>query len=125
MIQVEANACGKPVIGIRAMGMLDTVVHGETAFLARIAQEIRLTEAVINGELGHESVHRVVFESPRIVDYRASVHDIADYLMDLMQSAELRRKMGEAGRKRVIENYHYRVVARQFVKMICEKVGIS
>src|SRR5450756_1705288 len=34
MPQVEAGACRKPVIGIKAMGMLDTLVHGETAFLA-------------------------------------------------------------------------------------------
>jgi starch synthase len=42
MPQVEAGACGKPVIGIRAMAMLDTIVHGETGFLAGIGQEIRI-----------------------------------------------------------------------------------
>ncbi len=47
MVQVEAGACGKPVIGIRAMGMLDTLVHGETAFLAGVAQEIRIHEATL------------------------------------------------------------------------------
>ena len=39
MPQVEAGACEKPVISINAMGMLDTLVHGETAFLANVAQE--------------------------------------------------------------------------------------
>ncbi len=39
MGQVEAGACGKPVIGIRAMAMLETLVHGQTALLAGIAQE--------------------------------------------------------------------------------------
>src|SRR5512142_1521663 len=39
MPQVEAGACEKPVIGMRAMGMLDTLVHGETAFLAGVGQE--------------------------------------------------------------------------------------
>jgi glycosyltransferase involved in cell wall biosynthesis len=53
------------------------------------------------------------------------VHDIANYLMDLMQDAELRRRMGEAGRKRAVENYHYRIVARQFTKTVAEKLGIS
>ncbi len=42
-----------------------------------------------------------------------------------MQDAELRQKMGEAGRKRVVENYHYRVVARQFARTVAEKLGIS
>ena len=34
MIQVEANACGKPVIAIDAMAFKDTMIHGETAYLA-------------------------------------------------------------------------------------------
>jgi glycosyltransferase involved in cell wall biosynthesis len=33
--------------------------------------------------------------------------------------------MGEAGRKRVVENYNYRVVAENFIKLITEKLGIS
>ena len=125
MIQVEANACGKPVIGIKAMGMLDTMVHGETAYLAGVAQEIRLREAVVGDESGYESPHRFVFKRPRIVDYRASIHDIANYLMELMNNAELRQKMGQAGRKRVVENFSYRVVAERFVKIISERLGIS
>ena len=120
MLQVEANACGKPVIGINAMGLLDTMVHGETAFLAGIAQEIRLGETVVGAESGGAG-RRVVFKSPRIVDYRASVDDIAKYLMNLMQNAELRRKMGEAGRKRAVENYHYRVVAGQFARTVADE----
>ena len=38
MIQVEANACGKPVIACNAMAFKDTMVHNETALLAGIAQ---------------------------------------------------------------------------------------
>lgn len=125
MLQVEANACGKPVIGIRAMGLLDTMVHGETAYLARIAQEIRIKETVVGDESGYESGHRVVFETPRTVDYRASIHDIADYLLELMRNVEMRRKMGEAGRKRVVENYSFRVVANRFVEIISDKFGLS
>jgi starch synthase len=125
MLQVEANACGKPVIGINAMGLLDTMVHGETALLAGIAQEIRLAETVVGAESGGGAGRRVVFKSPRIVDYRASVDDIAKYLMSLMQNAELRQRMGEAGRKRAVENYHHCVVARQFAKTVAERLGIS
>ncbi len=125
MIQVEAGACGKPVIGIKAMGMLDTMVHGQNALLASIAQEIRLKETTLGDESGYEEGHRVVFKKPRTVDYRASVHDIANYLMDLMTNAELRKKMGEAGRKRAVENYDYRVVAKRFVEIVSEYLGIS
>ncbi len=125
MIQVEANACEKPVIGIKAMGMLDTLVHGKTAFLAGVAQEIRMKETTLGRESGYEEGHRIVFRTPRTVDYRASIHDIADHLLELMTNAKLRKKMGEAGRKRVVENYDYRVVAKRFVQMVSEKLGIS
>jgi len=125
MIQVEANACGKPVVGIKAMGMLDTMIHRKTAFLADIAQEVRMRETTLGDESGYEPRHRIVFKRPRTVDFRASVHDIANYLMDLMQDAELRKKMGEAGRKRAIENYDYRIVAKKFVEIVSNKLGIS
>ncbi len=125
MVQVEAASCGKPVIGIKAMGMLDTMVHGETAFLARIAQEVRLRETTLDQESGHEPGHRVIFKRPRTVDYRASVHDIAEYLMKLMTNANLRKKMGEAGRKRAVEKFDYRVVAKLFIEIISQRLGIS
>jgi alpha-maltose-1-phosphate synthase len=124
MIQVEANACGKPVIGINAMGMLDTMVHGETAFLAGVAQEIRIRETVV-GDAAGKAGRRVIFPTPRIVDYRAKIEDIAAYLMRLMQDEALRCRMGQAGRQRVVANYHYRVVAEQFARMAARKLGIA
>ncbi|HSL86435.1 MAG TPA: glycosyltransferase family 4 protein, partial [Bacteroidales bacterium] len=125
MPQVEAGACEKPVIGINAMGMLDTLVHGETAFLANVAQKIIVNEVILGDESGFEEKHRVVFKVPRAVDYRASVHDIANYLMDLMTDEELCAKMGKAGRKRVVEYFDYRVVAKRFVQIINDKLGIT
>jgi starch synthase len=125
MPQVEAGACEKPVISINAMGMLDTLVHGETAFLANVAQKIDVKEVILGDESGFEEHHRVVFNKPRTVDYRASVHDIANYLMDLLTNEELRIKMGKAGRKRVVENFDYRVVAQRFVQIMNDKLGIT
>jgi starch synthase len=125
MIQVEANACGKPVIGIKAMGMLDTMIHGKTAYLADVATEIRLRETVFGDESGNGTVQKIVFKIPRIVDYRASVHDIAKYLMELMTDASLREKMGQEGRKRVVENFDYRVIAKKFVEIISKRLDIT
>ncbi|MFA5423898.1 MAG: glycosyltransferase family 4 protein [Phycisphaerae bacterium] len=124
MIQVEAGACGKPVIGIKAMGMLDTMVHGENAFLAEVAQEIQLKEAIVGEESGYEPRHRYVFKEPRIVDYRASVYDIANYLMKLMTDEQLRIKMGNAGRERAVKNFDYRVVAKKFVDIVTKRLGL-
>ncbi len=125
MPQIEAGACGKPVIGIKAMAMLDTLVHGETGFLAGVAQEIRLLETVVGEESGYEEGHRVVFEQPRTADFRASVYDIADYLLQLMQDPGLRDRMGKAGRTRVTGLFDYRVVAKRFIQIIQERLGIE
>jgi glycosyltransferase involved in cell wall biosynthesis len=124
MIQIEANACEKPVIGIKAMGMLDTLVHGKTALLAEVAQQVLLRETIVGNESGYDNRRRHVFKTPRVVDYRASVHDIANYLMDLMTDAELRRKLGQKGRRRAVENFDYRVIARRFVDIVSERLGI-
>jgi glycosyltransferase involved in cell wall biosynthesis len=120
MPQVEAGACGKPVIGIRAMAMLDTLVHGETAFLARVAEEIHITEVTLGPESGFEPGHRIVFNQPRLADYRASVPDIAEYLQLLLNDAGLRQRMGTAGRQRAVELYDYRTVAQRLMAMLEE-----
>ena len=125
MPQVEAGACEKPVIGIKAMGMLDTLVHGKTAFLANVAQEIVVSEVMLGNESGFEDQHKVVFKTPRTVDYRASVQDIASYLMELMTDPALRENMGKAARVHVVKHFDYRVVAKQFVEIIRNKFGIN
>lgn len=125
MAQVEAGACGKPVIGIKAMGMLDTLVDGETALLANVAQEVILKEAILGKESGFEKKHKVVFPSPLVAEYRASVDDIANSLLTLMINPALREKMGKAGREWVRNNFDYRVVAKRFVEIINQKLGIE
>ena len=125
MPQVEAGACEKPVLSINAMGMLDTLVHGETAYLAGVEKKIVVNEVILGNESGFEEKHKVIFDQPRTVDYRASVNDIAVYLLDLMTNKELREKMGKAGRIRVVQNFDYRVVAKRFVDIIVDKLGIK
>jgi glycosyltransferase involved in cell wall biosynthesis len=125
MIQVEANACAKPVIAINAMAFLDTMVHGETAFLAKVAEERKIGKAVFGEGHGIDDSHRIVFPNPRTAEYRASVPDIAKYLLILMQDSGRRRGMGEAGRKRVVELFDYRQVARRFLKTVSDRLGIQ
>jgi starch synthase len=125
MPQVEANACGKPVLGINAMAMRETLVHGSTAFLAGVAQEIVIRETLVGEESGFEEGHRVVFDTPRTVGYRADVHDIAEYLLELMKNPDLRKRMGAAGRRRVVECYDYRVVAQKLLRILTDRLGLS
>ena len=125
MPQVEAGACEKPVIGIKAMGMLDTLIDGETAFLANIAEKIVVNQVILGHESGYEDNHPIVFKTPRTVDYRANVQDIANDLLTLMQDDALREKMGKAGRQRVVANFDYRIVAKRFVEIMEQKLGIK
>jgi glycosyltransferase involved in cell wall biosynthesis len=124
MSQVEANACEKPVIGIKAMGMLDTMIDGETAFLANVAQKIVADHVIIGPEAGYEENHRVDFDIPRTVDYRANPDDIAVALEQLMNHPLLRIQFGKAGRKNVSEKFDHRVVARKFVEIVQRRLGI-
>jgi glycosyltransferase involved in cell wall biosynthesis len=106
MGQVAAGACGKPVLGIRAMAMGETLVDGETALLAAVA-------------------HETPFSNSRVVDYRASVADLTTHLRALLTRPELRAQMGEAGRRRVVERYGYRILAKHFVEIVRAKLPLE
>jgi starch synthase len=125
MLHVEANACAKPVIAMNAMAFLDTMVQGETAFLAEVAQEIKITEAAFGEGHGIDDSHRIVFPSPRTAEFRASPDSIAGYLLTLMRDAGLRQRMGESGRKRAVDLFDYRQVARRFLKIVSDRLGIQ
>lgn len=125
MAQVEASSCGKPVIGIKAMGMLDTLIHNKTAFLANVAQKITVNEVILGAESGFPEHHKINFDIPRTVDYRANVLDISKYLLKLMKTPELRKTLGENGREKVSKDFNYLVVAQKFLQLIEKKLGIS
>ncbi|MFT7160156.1 MAG: starch synthase [Bacteroidia bacterium] len=125
MPQVEAGACGKPVISVKAMGMLDTLIHNETALLAEVARKIVVSDVTLGEESGFEAQHKVHFDIPRTVDYRANVQDIAKYLDVLMKDGNLREKMGQQARAHVVKHFDYRVVAKQFVQIVQDKLGIN
>ena len=125
MPQVEAGACGKPVIGINAMGMLDTLIHGKTAFLAEVAKKIVVNEVVLGEESGFETNRKIAFDIPRTVDYRANTQDIASYMLRLMEDENLRVNMGAAGRERAVEHFDYKVVTRKFLQILQDRLGIE
>lgn len=125
MTQVEANACGKPVVSIDAMSPKETLVHGETALLADVSSLVTIHEAIVGRESGFDEGHRIVFDEPRVADYRASVYSLSEHLSALMEDPALRRRLGEAGRKRVMERFDYREVARQCVRLLGEHLNLE
>lgn len=123
MVQVEANACGKPVIGIRAMGLLDTIIDGETGFLANVKEEIKVEKIVVGEEHGFPQGTIFNFDPPKVIDYRADEKDLGKYLKILITDEELRKKMGENGVKRAKQFFDKKVVARRFIDIL-KKRGI-
>ena len=104
--------------------MLDTMVDGETAFLANVAQKIVVDHTILGPEAGYEENHRLDFDIPRTVDYRANPDDIALALEELMNHPLLRIQLGKAGRKHVAEKFDHRMVARQFVEIVNRRLGV-
>jgi glycosyltransferase involved in cell wall biosynthesis len=125
MPQIEAGACEKPVLGIAAMAMLDTLVDGKTVLLARIAEENRINGATIPVETGSHQTRRVEFNPPRIADYRADVGEVRLFLEALIDDPDLRQRLGSEARKHVVEHFDYRVVARRFIEIVSQRLGIN
>jgi glycosyltransferase involved in cell wall biosynthesis len=84
MVNVEAMACGKPVVSTNRGGPSETIVHGETGFL------------VEPGDAG----------------------GLAQHVITLLRDADLRAKMGAAGRKRVEKMFSAQVTADRFMERI-------
>ncbi|MEK6819211.1 MAG: glycosyltransferase family 4 protein, partial [Nanoarchaeota archaeon] len=73
MIQLEAQACGKPVISINVGGPKDTVVHEKTGFLVDVEKEIKLEKEWAYPWMGFETEHQIEFKEPKTFAYRANI----------------------------------------------------
>lgn len=125
MIQMEAMACGRPVISINTGGPKDTVVHGKTGFLAEVGETVTLHEEWAYESMGFEADHKIIFDKPKIFAYRASIPDLAKYTKMLLTDDKLREEMGQNAYKHAAANFQYQHVAQKAVDMIKEKLNIS
>ena len=125
MIQVEAQACGKPVISIDEMGPKETIKHGETGFLAKVASTVELKSEVVNEGMGFEEEHRIHFDRPKTFAYRADADQIAEYLMMLIRDPALREKMGRQAREHAVRSFEYHHIAKKITDLVKERLGLK
>ncbi len=122
MIQMEAEACGKPVVSINVGGPADTIVHNETGFLAEVGETVKLKEEWAYEHMGFEADHKIVFDEPKIFAYRADISDLAKYTLRLLTDDKLREDMGRKAHAYALKNFHYKVVAEKAYKMLKENL---
>jgi alpha-maltose-1-phosphate synthase len=104
IINLEAMACETPVVASAVGGIKEVVRHGETGYLVPVKLQ---TEAP--------------FEP---VDPERYSADLARRINQLMADPELRRRMGEAGRQRVVQHFSWRKIAEE-TKALYEEVAAA
>ncbi|NTU98437.1 glycosyltransferase family 4 protein [Candidatus Falkowbacteria bacterium] len=125
MIQVEAEACGRPVISINVGGPADTIVHGKTGFLAEVGETVKLESEWAWEHMGFDADHRIHFEEPKVFAYRASVPDLAKYTYELLTNDKLRLEMGDNAAQHAMDNFHYVKIAEKAYNLIQNKIKIG
>ncbi|MEM3113143.1 MAG: glycosyltransferase family 4 protein [Candidatus Pacearchaeota archaeon] len=118
MIQLEAQACGKPVISINVGGPRDVIVHGKTGFLVDVESEVKLEREWAYPWMGFEEKHQIVFDKPKTFAYRADVLQLADYTLKLLKDDLLREQMGREAADYALKNFHYKIVAKKMLDLI-------
>jgi len=103
IVNLEAMACGAPVIASSVGGIPEVVVEGETGFLVSFAGD---------GTAKNEPA-----------DPDAFARALAARIGELVADADLARRLGEAGRQRVVERFSWSAIAERTAELYRSLVG--
>ena len=92
IINLEAMACGTPVVGSKVGGIKEIIKHGETGFLVELEQDKDMFEAVFPEKYAK---------------------DLAFSINLIINDKSLREKMASAGRRTVEQEYSWNSVANR------------
>jgi starch synthase len=105
LINLEAMACGVPVVASSVGGIPEIVVDGETGYLVAF-------------EAGDDSLG-----SPR--EPARFVADLASRINDLSWDPAKARQFGASGRQRVLDHFSWTAIARQTVDLYEQLLGLA
>jgi len=125
MIQVEAMACGKPVISINKMGPSETIVHKKTGFLAKVAEEVILDKEWVYRWMGFPKKEIRKFMVPKVFGYRADINDLKEFTLNLLTDDKLREKIGKRAREHTVKNFDYRELTKKMIDITKDKLNIE
>ncbi len=101
IINLEAMACGAPVVASATGGILEVVVDGETGYLVPFAPD-----------------EKTGFPA----DPDKFARDLAARISELLADPQRCKRFGEAGRKRVEENFAWSTIADQTIGLYRELI---
>ena len=103
IINLEAMACGTPVVGSAVGGIKEIIRHGETGFLVDLQQQT---------ESPFEAVNPDQF-----------ARDLAGGINTIVADASLRESMGRASRRRTEDVFSWKAIAQQTLDLYESLVG--